>query len=117
METHNVLSPPNRAIYGFTSLWVEGHALVAGFGRFWKFQHRNSAMNLPLLAAGGGHTNAAGSEGPLAINIPVFHLCSISALDMLHLGSIRVPFTCRYSRIASYEMEQNGTKRNTEIDR
>ena len=113
MEMHNALLPPDRAIYGFSSLWVEGHALVAGLGRPWKFQHRTLAMNLPLLATGGGHTNAAGSEGPLAINIPVFHLCSISALDMLHLGSIRVPFTCRESMIASYEMEQNGTKRNT----
>ena len=116
METHNVLSPPNRAIYGFTSLWVEGRALVAGFGRLWKFQHRTLAMNWPLLAAGSGHTIAAGSEGPLAINIPVFHLCSISAPDMFRLGSIRVPFTCRDSMIASYETEHNGTKRNTEID-
>ena len=109
METHNVLSPPNRAIYGFSSLWVEGHALVAGLGRPWKFQHRNLATNWPVLAAGGGHTIATGSEGPLAIKYPgvpfVFHFCPGRAPFKFHPCSVNVP---RFN----HRQLRNGTKWN-----
>ena len=43
----------------------------------------------------------------------VFHLCSIVALILLRSCSKGVPKLLRNSPPPSYEMEQNGTKRNT----
>ena len=48
-------------------------------------------------------------HGPRSRQSLVFHLCSIRALVLFHLGSKRVPQVLRTFPGPSYEMEQNGT--------
>ena len=40
MEKPNTRSIQNSVINGMAPLWVEGHALVAAFGRFWPPQKK-----------------------------------------------------------------------------
>ena len=142
METQVALSPPNRAICGITPLWVQGHALVAAFDRFWpsveklpsQFSYEKAAFGRLTRTSRIDASPASTGEGLASVTIgrqragglggfrvspgvfgAVFHLCSILALEMHHSGSKSVPNESRELPRPSYKTEHNGTKWNTKI--